>query len=308
MSPTTLQLIAGARFPYVTLVYKRPAVRAFLDHWWENADITQLSRPYTLADSDPNLEPTVGKQWVDTTSYSWTFSKALRNVLSSGKIAEGSRLSRATFREEVVRVLADHCPQASENDPAIVIFTGGGYGAGKTSSLQFLVTEGKLPQSVQLSCLQGVDYCKQLLPEFNRVKAVGDGRASEICQDESRLISNMLFGRLIEERRSFGWDSSMSNRDDSLAKIEAAKAAGYRIGLIAVQTDVEVAIQRAMTRAKLVQRFAHPNFLEGSHRLFRQNFEDYWALADSGFLIENSRDEALGGPILLRQKPEPTDT
>jgi hypothetical protein len=43
---------------------------------------------------------------------------------------------------------------------------------------------------------------------------------------ESRLISDRLFSQLVRDRRAFGWDSSMSNKEKTLKKIARARKAG----------------------------------------------------------------------------------
>lgn len=300
MNDISSRLLKGERFPFVTLRYKRKQAKEFLDKWWEQADMSKLSRPYTLPDRDKILQSTDTKMHVDTHTGYPTFPKCLRAHLAAGRITKGFAVPRATFRTEVVRILADNCPSGTEQP--IVYFTGGGYGSGKTTVLSWLTNEGILSPDLAFPALQGVDYCKQLIPEFNMVKAVADGRASEICQDESRHISRLLFDRLIEEKRSFAWDSSMSDKSASIVRIEEAKESGYRVGLIAVLTDLQVATRRAMQRAKETQRFAHPNFFAGSHTAFRQHLEEYWDMVDEGFILENSEDDVGDGPKLIDKK------
>ena len=190
-------------------------------------------------------------------------------------------------------LLAARCANA-EGRPE-VIFTGGGYGSGKTASIQYLLKVGALPNLADFRSLQGVDYCKQLIPEFNLLKAVSDGRASETCQNESRLISSQLFRTLVEQGKSFAWDSSMSSQSESLERIEMCKSAGYTVRLVAVLTDLEVAVRRAMGRAHITKRFAHPDFLSGSHAHFRASLETYLETVDSALVLENTAEWVEGG-------------
>ncbi len=286
-------------FAYSLLRTEREAVVQYWKWWWENADRTKLDRPKTLVDSDPILTATSSKPSVDTITDDFFFSDPFSRALKVGDLPRGHQVNRSEYRQAIVDMLTPRC--VPSESPTIV-FTGGGYGAGKTNTLHWLAGEGKAPGGITVSALQGVDYCKQLLPEFNQVKMVSDGRASEICQEESRLISDMLFGQLVSDKRTFGWDSSMSNKEKTFRKIEYAQKAGYRLVLIAVLTQTEVAVRRAMERAKKTRRFAPPMYLHDSHTGFAAHLEDFVERMDEVMIVENSRDNKDGGPHLLAQK------
>lgn len=297
--PILQRLINGDRFPYALLRAEREAVEGYRNWWWDQADRHSLERPMTLVDSDPILIPTCDKKTVDTFTDDFMFSDPLRNLLERNILPRGESVNRSDYRQS----LADHLTQFGlKSEKPALIFTGGGYGAGKTSGLQFLVKTGKCPVNIPVSALQGVDYCKQLLPEFSQVQRVADGRASEICQEESRTISDLLFSQLVSEGRTFGWDSSMSDKKKTFKKIEYAQKKGYRIVLLAVLTKLEIAIPRAMHRAKETRRFAPPKYLESSHKAFWDNLPDYMEIFDEALVLENSKAQNGGGPSLLARK------
>lgn len=297
--PILQRLIKGDRFSYSLLRAERDAVEGYWEWWWKQADTSSLERPMTLVDSDPILTPTIEKKTVDTFTDSFMFSDPLRNLLKSNILPSGESVDRGVFHQ----ALADHLTQFGiKGEKPALIFTGGGYGAGKTSGLQHLVKIGKSPVDIPMSALQGVDYCKQALPEFSRVQRVADGRASKICQEESRTISDLLFCQLVAEKRTFGWDSSMSNKESIFKKIEFAQKNGYRMALLAVLTVLETAIPRAMHRARETRRFAPPKHLEASHRAFWSNLGDYVETFDEALVLENSKEQKEGGPRLLARK------
>jgi predicted ABC-type ATPase len=297
--PIFERLTKGDLFSYSLLRTEREAVVQYWNWWWEQADRTKLDRPKTLVDDDHILTVTASKPSVDSITDDFFFSDPLRHALSVGELPRGHQVDRPGYRQAIVDMLMLRCAPA--HSPTLV-FTGGGYGAGKTNTLHWLANDGKAPGGITLSALQGVDYCKQLLPEFNQVKMVSDGRASEICQEESRLISDLLFCQLVSDKRTFGWDSSMSNKENTLKKIESAGKAGYRLVLIAVLTQTEVAVRRAMERAKKTRRFAPPKYLHDSHTSFATHLGDYVDRMDEVLIIENSRNSQDGGPHLLAQK------
>lgn len=297
--PIFERLTRGDLFPYSLLRTEREAVVQYWNWWWENADRSKLDRPKTLVDNDPILTATASKPSVDTITDDFFFSDPFRHALNVGDLPRRHQVNRSEYRQAIADMLTPRCVPS---DSPTLVFTGGGYGAGKTNTLHWLAGEGKAPGGITVSALQGVDYCKQLLPEFNQVKMVSDGRASEICQEESRLISDMLFGQLVTDKRTFGWDSSMSNKENTFSKIEYAQKAGYRLVLIAVLTQTEVAVRRAMERARKTRRFAPPKYLHDSHASFAAHLGDFVERMDEVMVVENSRDNQDGGPHLLAQK------
>lgn len=298
-SPIFERLINGDLFSYSLLRTEREAVVQYWKWWWQQADRNKLDRPRTLVDTDPILAVTASKSTVDTITDDFFFSDPFRYALSVGELPRGHQVKRVEYRQAIADMLTPRC---APSDSPTLVFTGGGYGAGKTNTLHWLAREGKAPDGITASALQGVDYCKQLLPEFNQVKMVSDGRASEICQEESRLISDLLFCQLVSDKRTFGWDSSMSNKENTLKKITYAKNAGYRLALIGVLTQTEVAVRRAMERARKTRRFAPPKYLHESHTSFAGHLGDYMELMDEVMIIENSREIQDGGPHLVAQK------
>ncbi|QIF00071.1 zeta toxin family protein [Roseimicrobium sp. ORNL1] len=300
-------LKGGSKFPFDMLKCERESVVGYWDWWWEGRDMGVLDRPYTISDSDPILRPTDSKETIDTNGDYDHFDDVFQKLLSDGILPRGRAISRTAYRSAVVDYLCGLAPQLPE---PLVIFMGGGYGAGKTSTIKYLSSSGVLPGRLPQCALHGVDYCKQVLPEFNLVKSVSDGRASEICQNESRLISDTLFATLISEKRSFVWDSSMSDYEKTLPKLDYAKKNEYQVGMFGVLTDLEVAKRRAMKRACDTGRFAHPGYLEGSHRKFWSNLDQYVRYPfDFLYILENSidLDTPENQPIIALKQPEDSE-
>ncbi|OYW71331.1 MAG: hypothetical protein B7Z37_28120 [Verrucomicrobia bacterium 12-59-8] len=196
-------------------------------------------------------------------------------------------MDRADYRERLAEYLTRFCPPQGE---PTVVFTGGGYGSGKTVTMQFLIMHDYLKCGFGLDALVGVDYCKQMLPEFNLLKSVSDGRASELTQAESRIISELMFSRLVSEKRSFGWDSSMSHYDETVKKIQEAKGRGYNTAFVAILTRLDIAQKRAMQRAFDTKRFPPPKYLNSSHSQFIEHLPKYVPLFDKVLVVENSEE------------------
>ncbi|MEX1117685.1 MAG: zeta toxin family protein [Terrimicrobiaceae bacterium] len=290
----------GEKFSLSFLVAHVEDCFAYWDWWWKNrANNDRLSRPEIIEDEDPILAETLKSQWVDTATYSSLFGKFLSDAIHFHVLPGGLECIRADFRRNLVEHLAS---RSVEREQPLIVFAGGGYGAGKTSVLASTKDCPilDLPQGVQV----GVDVFKRFLPEYEILSRLGEGRASSVVQKEARALSENLFGLLTALGRSFTWDSSLSNFSESMEKIEHARKQGYRLHLVGVSSPIEAAIARAMHRAKENRRFAHPAHLVDSHQKFASLFEQYFDAFDSVQLFWNlwTPGQAPQDPLLIAQK------
>lgn len=302
-NPILSGLQGGHQFPFSILKDETEAIQAFWEWWWENCFDGSLNRPKTIQDEDPLVaQHTMSKEFVDTKTHDEFFARTLKKNLHHGSLPREYHVPRAEYRNRIVDLLLPEAPICTQR---AICFTGGGYGAGKTLTLQHSIKAFDIQMKLETEVLHGVDYCKQLLPEFNIVKAMADGRASEICQTESRAISDAFFQRAVIDGRNFGWDSSMSHHGATHQKIDHALENGYSLDLIGVLTDTKVAIGRAMKRAQKTKRFAPPLYLEASHRDFCANLMTYIPKFDRAWIFENSSDRQ--DPILIAVKTRKTE-
>ncbi len=270
--PILEKLKEGEKFDFETLADNIEQTYEFWDWWWTNKYVEGvISRPEMISDNDEILISTDGKPFADLLSHQDFFDETLFRLIKKGILPGRDLINRPAFQKLITQfvtgnsVLLPGRPQ--------VIFAGGGYGSGKTTVLNELTEYGKLP--VGQAHHVGVDVFKPLVPEYNLIKAVADGRASFTVQRECQQMASTLFGLLIDSGRSFIWDSSMSNKAETLDKIDLAKRSGYELTMIAVLTPLTQAIAQAMGRAKKFRRFPHFEALPKSHSGFRQAFQEY---------------------------------
>ena len=140
---------------------------------------------------------------------------------------------------------------------------------------------------VRPSDLVSADIFRQLIPEFNLIKAVGDGRASFTVHKECTELTDQLFESLIGGGRSFVFDSSMGHKGNALRRIEMAKRHGYFLMMIAVLTPLEVALKFALRRAKLSRRFPIFNEYKQSHVYFIEELRNYFEYFDEVKVFAN---------------------
>lgn len=305
MSQTVFEdLRAGKLFSAQRLAMEPEALRQFWDWWWSEASFDTLTRPHTVEDGDPWLVRSLDKPTVDTLTYEGFRSRFLLTAQKAGYLPHGTAIERANYREDLLRHVYRH---AQRLDQPSIVFVGGGYGSGKTTILDFLVRSEKLP--IQQGAVIGVDYFKAYLPEYCLLTRLCDGRASTVVQEEARTLSDQMFSRLVKQRLSFGWDSSMSDPQPTLEKLTLAKEAGYHTEFIGVFTPLATAIQQAMRRAWELRRFAHPEALPKSHVGFREHWRSYLPFFDRAYIFENQGtppgESVTNDPRLIAQQFAP---
>ena len=280
--PILEKLKDGVKFDFATLSDNFEQTDEYWDWWWENkAENGKITRPLTIEDDDDILIPTISKPFVDTACYRNFLDSPLLTLLNEGVFPTSPALGRDSFRHLAMKAVAvGSCVLSEQN----LIFAGGGYGSGKSTIL------GGLAEKKEIPCagLVGADMFKQLVPEYQLIKSVADGRASGTVQEECMAMLRDLYPILIEHKRSFILDSSMSDKNETVARIELARAAGYKLTMIAVLTELKTAMRLAMHRARLSRRFPNPTALPNSNLLFKQHIMGYVPLFDEVKIFVNS--------------------
>lgn len=294
-------LLQGGRYSYEFLWNELDAIADFKSAWWE-ANGFKLDRPMTVLDSDPALVPSHIRRDVDLEDKKCCFNDFLLKALRDGELEGGRVLSRDIHQENVANLLFSNIPESATKE---MILVGGGYGAGKSVTGYQLCIRGALP--VSQTAFTGVDICKFFLPEMARLQKVFDGRSSSVVQDEARIISELLFKKLVGAGKSFAWDSSLANIESGRARFQAAKEHGYTVTLLGCFAPIPIAIERAMKRAKESGRFPNPKHIADSHKMFSANFLEYVDLADRVLLIDNT-DESHDGEDSAKITAEKLDT
>lgn len=299
--PILGKLKDGEKFDFATLANNVEQTDEFWEWWWEHKyEPGKFSRPEIIADDESVLSPTIDKCTVDLVSHSDFFDMTLYRLTKHGVLPARKDVARDAFRAFAQRIVADNNTAQLSQRPQIV-FAGGGYGSGKTTTLNFLAMSEALPAGLGLAHHVGVDVFKPLIPEYNLIKAVADGRASLTVQKECQEMASELFESLIGQGRSFIWDSSMSNKDETLARVTIAEQSGYELTMVAVLAPMKIALNRAMHRAKLSRRFPHPEALPKSHTGFRQAFTEYVPHFDE-VIVFASEDNPDHTPTVIGHK------
>jgi predicted ABC-type ATPase len=281
--PILEKLKDGVTFPFDTLIDSDnfEKTEAFWEWWWdERWKPGQISRPEIIDSDDEILVETVSKTVVDTLCHRESLDDPLYRLLNEGVFPTSDCLDRDLFRQHAMQTVA---VGTSATPEPWIIFAGGGYGSGKTTILDHLAREGALPCRGKV----GADMFKQLIPEYHLIKAVGDGRASYTVQKECIELVKALYPMLLEKRRSFILDSSMSDFAETTARVDLARKSGYKLMMVGVLTPLQLAIDQSMHRARISRRFPHQKALPESHAEFRKHLRKYLDLFDRILMYTN---------------------
>jgi len=130
--------------------------------------------------------------------------------------------------------------------------------------------------------------------EFVNVDLIARGLspfAPEAAGGAAGRIALTRVGRLIQERKTFAWETTLSGRTTK-SWVQKAKTAGYFIKLVFIWIQsLEESIARIRRR---VREGGHPVPVQDVRRRFlktlRNFFNDFCPLADAWKLFDNSKD------------------
>lgn len=145
----------------------------------------------------------------------------------------------------------DFDPNAEDlpsQDQPQVLFSGGGYASGKSSTLKILAARGDVPPD---SFVLDPDEIKALLPEYRDALAQNDPEANLIAWEEAWQIAKGIQARAQQRKVNIIVDGiSDTSPEEMLARWESFKARGYSGRAVYTDIPTEEAMRRAAHRAQ----------------------------------------------------------
>lgn len=140
-----------------------------------------------------------------------------------------------------------------------VLFSGGGYAAGKGSTIKILAKEGRLPQD---ALKLDPDVIKGMLPEFKETLG-SDPEANLRVYEEAWDISQALQRRAQERKLNVIVDGiSDTSAEEMLGRVKSFKDAGYgKAHAVYVTIPTDEAVARAWHRARNATDDADKRFI-----------------------------------------------
>lgn len=259
------------------------------DHPLDALGLPELTK--TLPDDSPLLTPTVKLRTATVTADSKVARLGLLPVGEHSRPALRSAIARYFLRGGTEDGPGAEVPQPLANPEMLMM--GGGGGAGKTSSLREI---GGAPLG---SVLVNADEVRTFLPEYDQIRATGDGRGAPVTHEEASEISDRVLALAQRRKVNVVLDGTMKTAANSLGQMRAAKAAGYSVKLLAVTIDPYEAAVRAALRAKGNLRFVPTNILLGAHKGFNASLPEYIRElgAENVNIFDNSGARAVEIPV-----------
>jgi len=234
--------------------------------------------PVTLTDDDPLLRETI------------TISGRARQDLRRG-------------------IVDQHFQSTSPNQYGrpILFLMGGGGGAGKTTAMAKLAGAGVIPDT-STAVTVNADEIKEMIPEFGKIKSVGDWRAAVTVHEESSLLTKAVQLRAmgaaadqVEEslkpylptassgKYNLVIDGTMADERKGLRLISDAVDRGYHVVMMGVITKPSDAVARAKSRGERSGRFVPNDILFNAHAGFLSVLQAYSnVLGTNLHLVDNS--------------------
>jgi predicted ABC-type ATPase len=259
-------------------------------HGWDEQGFPHL--PRTLPDDhDLVSKPTVDKKTVRL--------PADHPLVAAGVLPAGQDIPRKVMHDAIMsHLIRQATPLPADASPTVYALGGGG-GAGKSSLFKKLMAQGLADESHVVRV--DADEIKKYIPEYNEMRAKGDGRAASMVQLESARIADSLLKRLMGRdapKYHVAYDSTMSKAESNLRRIADWRAAGRRVHLIGVTIDPKEAAVRAAIRASGNGRWVPSDILAEAHQGFNEALQRYLPEVDAADIFDNSGTE----PRLVAKK------
>ena len=143
------------------------------------------------------------------------------------------------------------------DDEPIFYMTGGGSASGKSQMLKLI--EGEMVKASKSYVVLDSDEIKKMLPEYNELlKKGGDfaRQAASVVHEESSYLVKKAMS--IAKKRKFNivLDGTGDNGVESIAKkVDQMRGLGYAVKAKYATVDVDIALKRALQRARKTKRY-----------------------------------------------------
>lgn len=224
--------------------------------------------------------------------------------------AEGGGFTpeRLARHDEIIGKFLAQSGMVKQENPE-TLFMAGGSGSGKSTVLGKQRTDGSgefeggvLDSYPENAVYINPDDIKELLPEYNELVMRGDPSAASFVHEESSTIAK----KLLETANARGYNVVVDGTGDStpgkfLQKIEAAQMGGRSARVVLVDIPTDLAVNRAMERAKKSGRMVPEMEIRKVHKSVAQNFAQWQEIVDDWELWDNTAD----GPPVQAAKRKP---
>lgn len=168
-----------------------------------------------------------------------------------------------------------HISRAKEgNEPPHLILLFGGSGAGKGTFIRHIERSGL---DIKNFVFNGLDEYLEYLPEYRQSlsnpKEVYKDAADDCYGGGSIPLAKIAGAEIIKRKQHVVYEDTGKNLKRTLERVlPPYEGAGYRVTLVLVDNDPEVAKSRSIDRFLVEGRYAPPDYIEGSFKNVPENF------------------------------------
>jgi predicted ABC-type ATPase len=167
---------------------------------------------------------------------------------------------RLALQDEIIGHFLDAAHGEVQQNPA-TLFMIGGTASGKSTAI------GRFDEEFPNAVLVNPDEIKEMLPEYQEMIEAGDSYAAWGTHEESSDIAKKLLS-VVNERN---YNAIVDGTGDSgpgvfEGKVAKAEAAGRRTKVVYVDVPTDVAVERAMTRARKTGRMVPESEIRKIHQ------------------------------------------
>jgi predicted ABC-type ATPase len=169
-----------------------------------------------------------------------------------------------------------------------IFFTCGPFGAGKTHSLRYLHDQNYL--NLYEYILIDPDKLKYELPEASDYIQKDPINAGALLHKESTFLSLMIQYIVLDRGQPMIIDGSLRNVTWNLEHMNKIRKhyPGYNLGIIKVQAEIPVMLERARKRAEITGRIIPDHIIISTYNDIAKSFPHYLTSCNIYIIIDNN--------------------
>ena len=193
-----------------------------------------------------------------------------------------------SVHKPIIQKILDSGDTPKSRKPICLLY-GGGSGSGKSSVADKWIAEPLMKEIGLNFAKVDCDAIKEQLPEHKMFYEQDRTTTALREHRESSDIANTAIDELIKRSKCFRYDGTMSDYDKYNNLIGKLKKNGYEVHIIATDIPVEMALERASGRDRVVDE----HVVRRIHRQFGESFLDIAMIegVDSFRLYDNSQPQ-----------------
>jgi predicted ABC-type ATPase len=202
-----------------------------------------------------------------------------------------SDLKRKKLHQQIIGEILKQASKQLPHQKPVAYFVGGGSASGKSTLRKRIMKEHNLDAKYFIGV--DPDELKNFIPEYEYLKKTNPIKAAAKVHKESCQIRDQLVERLIADRKSFIYESTLAKPRKYQTIFQNLIQQDYEIHLYITDIPLELAKKRAARRGEIGGRTVPLSVIKNTHKLVPKTFLAVKSLADSYSVYENSHSLKL---------------